>query len=101
MVSVRVVCLVVAAMRTAGCGRLGYDPLADEPLADEPVAEDAAAAAFPDLDGWQYARRLQLDVASVDGELRDFPVLVRLHPARIDYDHAQPAGQDVRFVSAD
>jgi hypothetical protein len=49
---------------------------------------------------WKRRRRIQVDLANAT-PLIDFPVLVRLEPARINYAATTPGGGDVRFVSED
>lgn len=58
------------------------------------VAPSAAAWLDPD---WVARRQLTID-NSGQGDLSDFPVLVRLDASRIDYGLTQDTGADVRFV---
>jgi len=58
------------------------------------------AGGFIDIGPWfdpQLSRRRALTVKAVGAELMEFPVLVVLDPARIDYDTAAADGSDLRF----
>ena len=48
---------------------------------------------------WQYRRQIAIDNLG-RGQLSDFPILVALSSANIDYAQTQNAGQDLRFVDA-
>lgn len=50
---------------------------------------------------WERRRELVLDNEDVEETLVDFPVLVRLNSARVDYSLTKDDGTDVRFVLAD
>ncbi|MBN2037939.1 MAG: DUF2341 domain-containing protein [Chitinispirillaceae bacterium] len=63
---------------------------------------DTAVIFNPD---WKYARRLVLNTsaagAGVQGDLYDFPVLVRLTAATFTFARAKAGGADLRFTKAD
>lgn len=54
---------------------------------------------------WQYSRRLALNTAAtgaqVDGDVMNFPVLIRLDKSNFVFSQTQPAGADVRFLKPD
>lgn len=51
-------------------------------------------------ESWSCRRRLTFD-NSGQGDLMDFPVLVRLTPGRIDYGSTGVSGEDIRFLDDD
>ena len=86
----------------------------DRPPADagQPVdgatADEQRADAGPDgprgdlsLCAWVHRRKLTFDNTIQSQNLKGFPVLVVLDPARFDYAEAAPDGRDLRFVDAD
>ncbi|MBW2524332.1 MAG: DUF2341 domain-containing protein, partial [Deltaproteobacteria bacterium] len=50
--------------------------------------------------GWTRRRQLTVDLGG-DGTVTDFPVLVALSAANVDYGALQSGGQDLRFTSED
>jgi hypothetical protein len=54
---------------------------------------------------WKYAQELCLNTsvsgANVQGDVRDFPVLVRLNSANFDFSQALADGADIRFTKTD
>ncbi len=50
---------------------------------------------------WPYRMKLTIDNSASAENLIDFPLLVKLTPARFDYSFAQVDGDDIRFVDAD
>jgi len=50
---------------------------------------------------WPYRMQLTIDNSASTENLVDFPLMVKLTPARFDYSHSQPDGDDIRFVDAD
>ncbi len=50
---------------------------------------------------WARRRKLTFDNSAQGEDLVDFPVLVRLSSARIDYGMTQGSGEDIRFVDGD
>jgi hypothetical protein len=54
---------------------------------------------------WKYARQLCLNTAAsganVQGDVRDFPVLIRLDSANFDFSQALADGADIRFTKTD
>ena len=50
---------------------------------------------------WTMRKKLTIDNSTVAENLINFPVLVSLNAARIDYADTQDAGQDIRFVDDD
>ena len=52
-------------------------------------------------DGLSRRRALSIALPPGSDSLADFPVLVRLDPARIDYAATSPGGADLRFVADD
>jgi len=61
------------------------------------TANDTAADWFDAA--WQYRRALSMNHAGL-GAVSNFPVLILLDPARIDYANTQPGGRDLRFTDA-
>ena len=53
------------------------------------------------LGGWSFRQALTLDGSQIEGDLTNFPVLVRLTGDNFDFGMAAPAGRDVRFTGAD
>ncbi len=53
------------------------------------------------LSAWTRRRFITFDNATQTENLDDFPVLIKLNAARIDYNTVQDAGQDVRFLDSD
>jgi len=56
-------------------------------------------------EAWSYRRPIQLDTtaqgADIAEDLRDVPVLIRLHPGNFDFAAVRSDGQDLRFVGPD
>ncbi|MBN1577418.1 MAG: DUF2341 domain-containing protein [Chitinispirillaceae bacterium] len=54
---------------------------------------------------WKFSRRLVLNTtasgADIQGNVHDFPILVRLNDATFDFTQAQIGGRDVRFTKSD
>jgi acetyl esterase/lipase len=54
------------------------------------------------LDGWRYARPIHIDTspggADVAGDVRRFPLAVRLDASNFDFKQARADGSDLRFV---
>ncbi|UCD92091.1 MAG: DUF2341 domain-containing protein, partial [Methanobacteriota archaeon] len=50
---------------------------------------------------WTIRQKLSFDTQSINEDLPDFPVLIKLNDSRIDYTNTQNAGEDIRFVDAD
>jgi len=50
--------------------------------------------------GWMYKAKLTIDETKVDADLTDFPVLVYLNSARIDWVHVQDDLDDLRFLDS-
>lgn len=54
---------------------------------------------------WKYCRQIILNTtvsgANINGDVADFPVLIRLHAANFDFSQAKPGGADIRFTKAD
>ena len=57
------------------------------------------AAGVPEECQWQFQRQLSIDNRQ-DETLVDFPALVLLDDSRIEYNEAQPNGEDLRFYDA-
>jgi hypothetical protein len=64
----------------------------------------ARAHAADDLAAWRYLRVIKLDTtaagANVKGDVRNFPVLVRLDASNFDFAQAKPDGSDLRFAAS-
>ncbi|MBN2359512.1 MAG: DUF2341 domain-containing protein [Deltaproteobacteria bacterium] len=77
----------------------------DGAAADAAAADAAAADSAPwDAGWWNYdwSDRVKLTFDnSQQGELTDFPVMVRVNGRRVDYTKIQNNGNDIRFVDAD
>jgi hypothetical protein len=68
--------------------------------------DDAAAPPAPPAAGWWDAKwknreKVTITDAALKETLTDFQVAVKLSPATFDFKNAKPAGEDLRFVSAD
>jgi hypothetical protein len=50
---------------------------------------------------WKKRRKVTIDNSSIATNLTNFPILVKINSARVDYTQTQNAGQDIRFVDAD
>lgn len=54
---------------------------------------------------WKFSRQLVLNTtasgADIQGDVHDFPILVRLNDADFDFTQAQSGGDDVRFTKSD
>ena len=63
-----------------------------------------AALAWSDKD-WSYRKQITVDTTpsggSVNGELRNFPLLLRLDTSNFTFDDAKADGSDVRFYASD
>ena len=53
------------------------------------------------LSGWTYRKKITIDSTKVDSTLTDFPVLVKLTDADIDFSKVAANGADIRFTSDD
>ena len=96
------VSLVVAVL--AGCG---FSVPAGSPGGD--AAPDDASDALPQ-DGsrvdwwdarWSHRRSIELDNSKITGAIANFPILIELTPATVDYADVRPGGADLRFVAED
>ena len=56
-------------------------------------------------ENWQYRKKITFDTtpvgADITGNLKDYPVLVRLHSGIFDFNNARDDGEDIRFISGD
>jgi len=56
-------------------------------------------------DAWPYRKQIRFDTtpqgADIQEDLRDVPVLIRLHPGNLDFTRVRNDGQDIRFVGPD
>jgi biopolymer transport protein ExbB len=54
---------------------------------------------------WQYRKKIGLDAtpagADIKGNLKDVPLLIRLHTGNFNFGNARTDGSDIRFVSSD
>jgi len=50
---------------------------------------------------WPYRMKLTIDNSASTDDLVDFPLMVKLTPARFDYSWCQWDGDDIRFVDSD
>ena len=64
------------------------------------LAETAHGQSWWDVD-WNRRVKLTFKSSALGGNLTDFPVLVTLNGARIDYDDTRDAGEDIRFIDDD
>jgi hypothetical protein len=66
------------------------------------VSGDTVTLAYPT---WKYSKRLYLNTtatgAGVSGDVRGFPVLVRLTNSNFVFNQAQIYGEDIRFAKSD
>ena len=66
------------------------------------TAGDTAVVGNP---GWNYSRKIMLNTtatgANVTGNVTNFPVLIRLTAANIDFTQAKNNGEDIRFANGD
>ncbi|MEI9993000.1 MAG: DUF2341 domain-containing protein [Rhizomicrobium sp.] len=66
------------------------------------VLGSSPASAWFD-NAWSFRKAITVDskAAAVDDTLKHYPVLIRLDSSRFNFDDAQKAGQDLRFVDSD
>jgi biopolymer transport protein ExbB len=69
-------------------------------VASSSVASSASSTSSGPVTPWTRRRALTLQTG-VGEALTDFPVLIALSAARIDYAQTKDAGQDLRFTSSD
>lgn len=50
---------------------------------------------------WKRRRKVTFDNSTVASNLTDFPVLVKITSATVDYSQTQNSGQDLRFIDSD
>jgi len=66
------------------------------------ISGDTVSVIMP---GWSFSRKVYLNTtssgAAISGDVRDFPVLVRLTHANFDFSQAKSDGGDIRFSKAD
>jgi len=57
------------------------------------------------MSGWSFSRKVYLNTtssgAAISGDVRDFPVLIRLTNTNFDFSQAKSDGGDIRFSKAD
>lgn len=90
---------------TAADSTTGPEPTTNEPTTDETTdgttdtgtTSDASTGSTGLPAGWQARRRLDFVASVLDDGLTDFPVLVALNAARIEYDITADGGADLRF----
>lgn len=49
---------------------------------------------------WKYKKLMTIDQTVVDGDLTDFPVLVKLSATNFDFSHSLSSGYDIRFMDS-
>ena len=93
--------LVAMAVVLSGCTAAGawdlFGQIGAEASGDPPPEDPGVEFPFDPQD-FQYGHFLSFDNSAADKDLVDFPVLVTLSPARVDYGSIKTDGSDLQFL---